>query len=794
MADDNENNNTGNQDRTARTRTGRTTVRVDSISARRSSMDNVTVDRLNVKDGSPRDFDTEIFEDIKRVITDQTVTLEKAIKDSIRKMAEGGQFRQADTSGGSSGLANKEVIAHLEHIRSAIVASTNNTGGGGGDEGGSGGVDNYAEQMRNQRVYELLNKKTESNQKTLIDLQDAVNISLANFEEIFANINTKLEETISSFSRFSNVTDYVTERFRVSMEAARSGVADFYDIMADDLLLGGLRNNRDSLLETFKLVRNAAQNDVISPFGFIGNNIDEVASSLKSMRSTVDDMGYDLYGRFDFREFNESMLMLLQEQRRGNIQANLNDFDTTKNITRQLKFMDLIAQNTGRTVEEIVKQSQQDRQFVGELRASTILNTQQQENYINAIAQLNESGRSEFAGLVRDLASNAGNTSLLLGQNQDLSRALSASGNVENLQTLAELLNNSANLSPDEFQTQLNNIIRTFRPNGEFGTSGSMVFNEQARSLFGEANLTRDQINRQRRDDEGGIASMVNRIHDVFVNEIPWSSVAFVSAIGINTMALMRNTMALQGRRGGLGRLLRASGHLDSKMPTDGRTFRGRPRNYLLRRAAGNIASSPLRMAGRAAGGLTRGIGSIGKAVSGLGARALPGVGAVIGGIDAASRIASGDITGGLISTGAGLASFIPGFGTAASLGLYGLNAARDMGAFDSFGSDATSQASNAANSMYTPPSHTPVGSTIPSPRNETNTTVTILTEIRDEMRNSNEINRNIEKNTMGGTGGVTIANSEVDMDKFADTLAKGINRANRPRRPAVPYSGAENM
>lgn len=74
--------------------------------------------------------------------------------------------------------------------------------------------------------------------------------------------------------------------------------------------------------------------------------------------------------------------------------------------------------------------------------------------------------------------------------------------------------------------------------------------------------------------------------------------------------------------------------------------------------------------------------GSTGKGVAGAVAktlgRAVPGVGLALGASDAYDRAKQGDYTGAAISGAAGLASLVPGVGTAAAVGLTGVNLARD--------------------------------------------------------------------------------------------------------------------
>jgi len=68
-----------------------------------------------------------------------------------------------------------------------------------------------------------------------------------------------------------------------------------------------------------------------------------------------------------------------------------------------------------------------------------------------------------------------------------------------------------------------------------------------------------------------------------------------------------------------------------------------------------------------------------------MASRFLPGLGAVAGAYDAYDRYKKGDYTGAALSGAAGLASFVPGIGTAATLGLTAAQLARDKKRTGSF-------------------------------------------------------------------------------------------------------------
>lgn len=94
---------------------------------------------------------------------------------------------------------------------------------------------------------------------------------------------------------------------------------------------------------------------------------------------------------------------------------------------------------------------------------------------------------------------------------------------------------------------------------------------------------------------------------------------------------------------------------------------------------AGSVGSGAASLAGK---GLAK-VGATGAAqtaanIGGKIAKFIPGIGMVVGTADAIRRAAAGDWTGAGLSLASGATSFIPGYGTAASLGITAAQAARD--------------------------------------------------------------------------------------------------------------------
>jgi prefoldin subunit 5 len=85
-----------------------------------------------------------------------------------------------------------------------------------------------------------------------------------------------------------------------------------------------------------------------------------------------------------------------------------------------------------------------------------------------------------------------------------------------------------------------------------------------------------------------------------------------------------------------------------------------------------------------------------------IGARALPGAGLALGAYDAYNRVKQGDYTGAAIDAAGGIAGLVPGVGTAAQLGLMGVQAGRDKARTGSFFPD-DEEIKAAANSTPAP-------------------------------------------------------------------------------------------
>lgn len=105
---------------------------------------------------------------------------------------------------------------------------------------------------------------------------------------------------------------------------------------------------------------------------------------------------------------------------------------------------------------------------------------------------------------------------------------------------------------------------------------------------------------------------------------------------------------------------------------------------------AAKIASRPSAKALISKVGKGAAIGALGKGAAKMGSKIIPGVGLAVGGVFAAKRAAKGDYVGALAEAASGIASTVPGIGTAAALAIQAGLLARDMSRKANSESDAT--------------------------------------------------------------------------------------------------------
>ncbi len=629
----------------------------------------------------------------------------------------GGSGPASGGSGGGGGPTGKDPIAvALDKLANAIdsmSARIPEIAAGGGGEGGGGGGGHHHPDVAGVRGVEATFRSVDAYlRKFDREAKEGTKffgsgLRFVDFEKLFKDFGTfkndmaglvragyitqftnnmrqaalTLNQFASRITDSRNITRFVTDKFNTYMRLSASGLADFADVFLTDFA-PALIAGRDNLKDTLETVRKRMESGLISPIGLMGREIHDVGRTFRDVRESLDEnFQFDVFQRMGFREANEAIVALYDSQRRANLNADINRVGVQRNMAGQLKILDLIAQNTGKTVEEIIKATQQDMRTTAQLEASGIITGAQRQRIDQIMKVLRGQGQEGLAQLLLDVARKGGNVEQYLGKNSELAVGLAGSGQIQSLRDLVAL--SESGLQGQALAEATGRVTRQFGVNPFLGGVGGEIYNEQLQKIFGEAGIGRTEFRDERGADKDRIGGWFRWLGDVLRNVIPSASLALVGAIGANILALNANTIALGGRGlfGSIGGMF-------------GKGFKG------LRGGLGKLGGGAMKMGGSMMGlmgdaggallgagkGLGKAAGKLGKIGLGTILKKIPLLGLVAGGVLGLSRAAEGDWLGAAGELASGAARTIPGLGTAASLGIDGMLAARDLGMFDRAG------------------------------------------------------------------------------------------------------------
>jgi hypothetical protein len=761
---------------------GPTNITVNNISAQRQNVGDMQVQRLNVATGEEKTGETDLLGEVRNAINIQTNTLTSIL---------GKILSSANTQNTSNGDATRSfaVLNEILNTNKQLVSVTRTTQSGG-DGGGGGSLSDSVVQARlasTARDYiirifdeplELVRTKAEKERQ--IDRQKHASSSaekqkhianIAKLDNTIEKITESMEKTqtsmygifsqglhdqfrgnlvsmiesvqsvTSNLMNFTNVTREVSEKFNTSTSIATSGVANLADVLTD--IAPGFRRDGDNLRDTFELVRNSLNNNMISPVGVIGTNLMEVSENIRQARNSIRAGGASAIERMGYEESNEAIVNLLDLERQSSVTADLRNTTTQQNIGRQLRLAQLIASNTGRTAAEVIKSNSAKESELRGLSAAGGLTASDQTAFSRAQKILEGRNLTGMSDLLQQVGMAGGSTTAFLSQNESARTDLAIMGQLGTLNQLMSTVRGSSGISDIDLANKLMAINKQFGNNRYTGVAGAMKISGFGRGLASQGNYSADFVPVKPDANQ----ALFNDFKDIISNIVPLGEGKLALAIGANTVALGINTLALMGGVGGLGVLFKKFGRgsraLGSTALGWGSKAIGLGGTALgatgLTAVGTRIAGSRFGLGSRALGSKALGLGGAALGATGLTAagnsllslgkpaataavttaataaattaatttakvvgastpaatavagrlaatsilKAIPFIGAAVGLGTAAVDVYNGDYTGAALSAGAGLSGMVPFVGTAGSAGLSAAYIAHKMGAFD---------------------------------------------------------------------------------------------------------------
>ena len=357
---------------------------------------------------------------------------------------------------------------------------------------------------------------------------------MTQFENSIKQINTDLVSFGQSLGDVRNARNTMMNFFRENANLSSTGISTQEETFMDTftttmgLFTGELK---DSNRQTGKLIQTALDKSLYNPLTAIGTDITNVSNTLRGTRDDLKELGFDSNFRMSFDDMNESMLRIYELQRRSGVMGGIRDSENKLAMTREFMMLEIIARNTGKTVDQLLEANHEDNRSLSNLSASGVITKTEQENMQRAMAYLKETNRSGFADLILEIARSGGGRggiSKFLADNPEDANAFAASGNIEELYALIRSFSKN-----NEFQQQerldflnklkdqqqitgtlererkelvkanevhnakildrLNDMVGSFDRSTIESATASTALNDRLFQLIGEANLTPEE-------------------------------------------------------------------------------------------------------------------------------------------------------------------------------------------------------------------------------------------------------------------------------------------------------------
>ncbi len=766
----------------------------------------VKVTRMTVDKSEVKDMHVDLLEAIETVlgkvddsIQKQTDTLEEALEDLQDKVEDTAEDSKQRGKKQRKVQQNtlEDVVGELQNLNTIL---RNQLMGGGGGEGGGGlstGV-GLAE-LEAQRQFQ---KAIDGSREELTNFGEMIKFIRKESKKAWKEqLNVPLRElrlslvrTVQNMSNFSNMLDQLKDRYRESTELSTLGLATFMDVTVGEtvkLFEFGQGELRDSIHETGKMLQTQLSKDLVSPLIAFGTDLRGTSKVLAEMRREAENAGLDLYANLGFREQNEILSELLLLQKRGTVQEDIATATNFRRVNQQVEFLQLIASNTGKSLETLLASAREDTRTLETLQAMGIVTDQEAENTQTMLAALGPNHRE----LLMALARSGFDRAAFMANNPELGKALAATGNLGIIERMGALVK-----SDQTHEERLRSVVGAFeefsanstRTGEQMGGFVQNLLEGATQTVMGITADTNEVAKTLKNPPEKGIIeTAVNKIDDYLTNVFPVANLKFLGSLAANTVALAVNTASITGLSaimggGGIMKLLgtvtglgkggfirKAIGGIGSLMGLGGAASAAvRP----IARGAGLERLNRIRQAGGGGllgfpGGAGGGAGAAARSTAGAGgalargggrllSRAVPGLGTLLSGGAAIGSLMKGDVLGGLGHGAASIASLFPGIGTGIAVGLEGALLARELGKKPA---EAADQPLGAQTKMYATDAGT-TSSPLEAMVHQTRRTNRILSEMHEIGIRTLKIQRDIRDRitVSGGGGGMAVTGTTI--------------------------------
>ena len=698
----------------------------DETSVPPSNGRNIEVTRMSVGSAEVKDMHVDLLEAVNSSINAQT--------DSLERLSE---REREELEANTTGIVG--AINSLKSINEELIAVMRSQVGGGEEGGGAGGIA-AAELKSHQKSLGIINRVAAGNASLSSVTEELTELLVAESRVMRTSVIEGLIEAGRSLVSFRTAMDESTKRFQKTMDASRAGIADFPDLFLDDfrkIATLGFGEASDSLVATMDLIQGSLQSNLVSPMVLVNGNINEVARQFSSLREEMEDTGLDLYRNLDFRGQNEVFQSLLDAQLRGDRMTDIRDIDVRSNMSEQISALRLISENTGLSLDELVKSNGTALRSLASAQATGLITAEQQKNLTALMVDMGANA-PEFESLLTKIIESGGSRAAFEAANPDIAAAFRKIGVSDYYETMNALKDMGPVQAREQgliFGQQVSDATKAFvEVRGGQGVAQLGVAYQTLAAITTGTNTMKELD--ENRGKQSNIVRWLNKFKDMMENK--WPIIGLVSAItaqGVFTLlqvrALHANTMALRARSGGLGGGPDIGGGPDGGGGGGSRGRLGR---------IGAFAGKALK-----AGGVITALGMAGKDM-----------------YDAAQGDASNENTGALIGTAIGglLGTLIPIPGVGTMMGM-AIGAGVGNFAGETIGSllPATSKGAAPMKAGISAPQLTQMagaGSSVSQTAMVTNmvTQTRILESIAGSMHTNNALQREIRDRIGFGTGG----------------------------------------